>query len=328
LIDGARESRLRELVSEHKERHRRFRADHREKSNRLLRVLLPNIATSTLQRLPEMGFTFAQGLIKKIKIDRDRCSQELKTLEEHPILQQGCLGEELEKLSGHYDALQPFLKKCFKHPRFDQLLLDGYGTDEYPKRVWHLSYYIDRRAAAEIEEMCEGRTFASIRREAIQALEASTVLKERIKELKQKRKLQASTEKRRKTLVSRLESHTQVWLDSARRQLLEELERKSATIMDNLLEVCPEPAFEWRLSKEILDEHDKLWTNYLNSAQEALEQGQRGRSDFLVKEYEHLSTALKKFDRHETPRESIDWKQIIYRDIGGTEPRVDSGQKE
>ena len=312
--DKARDSWLCELISEHKSRHQRFQTNHREKAERLLETLLPDIETPTLKRLPELGFTFADRLIVKIKEDRERSLAEMRALEEHPVMAEGCLGEELEKLSGHYDALQPFLKKCFKHPRFDQLLLDGYGTDDYSKKIWHLSYYIDRRAAAELEEMCDGRSFASIRLEAVQALEASTVLKERIQDLKDKRRAQAATERRKRTLAARLESHTQVWLDSARRQLLEELIKNCETVMDNLLEICPEPAFEWRLSREVLSEHKKLWERYLEPAQESLEKGLRNRTDFLLTEYESLSGSLKKFDRLDTPTESIDWKKLIYRD--------------
>ena len=215
--------------------------------------------------------------------------------------------------SGHYDNLQPFLKKCFQHPRFDNLLLDGYGSDKYKKRIWHLSYHIDRRAAREIEEMCGGRSFSSIRMEAVQALEASTVLKERIRALKEKRRTQASTLKRKRTLESRLESHTQVWLDSARRRLLEELEENPARI-EKILALHPESGFEWRLAKELIEEHKSLKEKFLDEAHEALENGRGGRCDFLLMKYEQSSAALKRFDRPDAPKESIDWKSFLYQE--------------
>lgn len=313
----SRESSLRELLTEHEERHKRFLDDYRKKSNKLLKALLPNIETSTLRGLTELGFTFVEKLITKIEKDRNRVLRELEALKQHPILEEagehGYFETELAKLSGHYDNLQPFLKKCFQHPRFDNLLLDGYGSDKYKKRIWHLSYHIDRRAAREIEEMCGGRSFSSIRMEAVQALEASTVLKERIRALKEKRRTQASTLKRKRTLESRLESHTQVWLDSARRQLLEELEENPARI-EKILALHPESGFEWRLAKELIEEHKSLKEKFLDEAHEALENGRGGRCDFLLMKYEQSSAALKRFDRPDAPKESIDWKSFLYQE--------------
>ena len=313
----SRESSLRELLTEHEERHKRFLDDYRKKSNKLLKALLPNIETSTLRGLTELGFTFVEKLITKIEKDRNRVLRELEALKQHPILEEagehGYFETELAKLSGHYDNLQPFLKKCFQHPRFDNLLLDGYGSDKYKKRIWHLSYHIDRRAAREIEEMCGGRSFSSIRMEAGQALEASTVLKERIRALKEKRRTQASTLKRKRTLESRLESHTQVWLDSARRRLLEELEENPARI-EKILALHPESGFEWRLAKELIEEHKSLKEKFLDEAHEALENGRGGRCDFLLMKYEQSSAALKRFDRPDAPKESIDWKSFLYQE--------------
>ena len=313
----SRESSLRELLTEHEERHKRFLDDYRKKSNKLLKALLPNIETSTLRGLTELGFTFVEKLITKIEKDRNRVLRELEALKQHPILEEagehGYFETELAKLSGHYDNLQPFLKKCFQHPRFDNLLLDGYGSDKYKKRIWHLSYHIDRRAAREIEEMCGGRSFSSIRMEAVQALEASTVLKERIRALKEKRRTQASTLKRKRTLESRLESHTQVWLDSARRQLLEELEENPARI-EKILALHPESGFEWRLAKDRIEEHKSLKEKFLDEAHEALENGRGGRCDFLLMKYEQSSAALKRFDRPDAPKESIDWKSFLYQE--------------
>ena len=161
--------------------------------------------------------------------------------------------------------------------------------------------------------MCGGRSFSSIRMEAVQALEASTVLKERIRALKEKRRTQASTLKRKRTLESRLESHTQVWLDSARRQLLEELEENPARI-EKILALHPESGFEWRLAKELIEEHKSLKEKFLDEAHEALENGRGGRCDFLLMKYEQSSAALKRFDRPDAPKESIDWKSFLYQE--------------
>jgi DNA primase len=320
-LADSRETRWKTQAKEHDERSQRFLDSYREKTTALLEALVPDIETSTLLRLKTVGFRFTDGIVEKVENDRKRLEEKLEALQAHPILHEaeesGCFGTELEKLSGHYDALQPFLKKCFKHPRFDQLILDGYGTDEYPKRMWHLSYYIDRRTAREIEDLCDGRSFATIRQEAIQALEASKVLEDRIRSLKQKRKLQATTERRRRTVQSRLESHTEIWLVSARRQLLEELESDPAAFTDKLLEFSPEPAFEWRLAKEVMAEHSTLWSRFLRPAREAIDCGHTSRCDFFLKEYEHLVDSLKRFDQPDAPKETIDWKSFLYQQPPG-----------
>ena len=312
------DTRWKTLFREHEERGNRFRKSYKEKSELLVRELAPDIEEKTLGVLQEIGFTFVGGLLKKIEKDRAALEAELDALEDKLTSELGAepgyLGAELDKLSGHHDALQPFLKKCFGHPRFDELLLDGYGTDAYKKKIWHLSYHLDRRAAREIERMCDGRSFSSIRNEAVQALEASKVLKERIEALKLKRKLRAAAEKRKRTIQSRLESHKEIWLASARRQLLEELESNTANFLDQLLEATPEIAFDWRLSRELLAENAGLWSRFLRPAQEAWESGKRASSDLLLKEYEECAESLKRFDQPSKPKESVDWKGIIYGD--------------
>ena len=67
---SSRETSLREILTEHEERHKRFLDDYRKKSNKLLEELLPDIETSTLRRLPELGFTFVDKLTAKIEKDR------------------------------------------------------------------------------------------------------------------------------------------------------------------------------------------------------------------------------------------------------------------
>lgn len=309
---ASRESRWKARAKEHEQRSSRFLESYQENSTRLLIALVPDLASATLARLQELGFKFATGFAARAERDRVRLQTELGSLEESTSQSDGGGGEELEKLSEHYNALQPFLKKCFKHPRFDQLLLEGYGTEDYPKKFWHLSYYVDRRAAREIEEMCDGRSFASIRREAIQALEASKVLEDRIETLKEQRNLQEATEKRRKALQSRLESHAERWLITARRQLLEELEAEPEVFMQTLLEEFPQPAFEWRLAREIRTEHSSLRSRYLNPARELLDQKQVARFDLLLEEYDDRLGALQRFDQPGDRAETIDWKSVIY----------------
>ncbi len=308
--------RLDQLIDEHTERHQRFQANYRGKTENLLARLLPNIETSTLVALSDAGFAFGAEMIQSIERDRHRCEAELAALEQSHSTEDGArpggVGTELEKLEEHFVALQPFLKKCFDHPRFDELLLEGYSTDQYSKKIWHLSYYLDRRAAKEIEQLCDGRTFPVIRREAIQALEASNVLRERIRSLKERKQKLASIAGQKKKLRDRLESHQQIWLASARRRLHDLLEKNPENSLEKCLELCADEAYEWRLAKELCKEHWDLKSRFLQPARVAQDKGLKASSCKLLQDYEPLAEAMKRFDHPTAPRETIDWKSFIF----------------
>jgi hypothetical protein len=304
------------LTDEHGKRHQRFQANYLEKTEKLLACLLPNVEASTLERLSEAGFGFAKEMLQSIERDRERCLAELAALEQQSSVfdDGGSAGvaDELKKLEGHFDALQPFLKTCFNHPRFDELLIEGYGTKEYSKKVWHLSYYLDRRAAKEIEKLCDGRKFSAIRREAIQALEASNVLKDRIRSLKERKKALASMASQRRKLQERLDSHQQIWLASARRRLHALLESDPEGSLEKSRALCPEEAYHWRLAKELCKEHWNLETRFLKPAREARQQGLMATCVKILNEYEPLVEAMKRFDQPTAPGEAIDWKSFIF----------------
>ena len=310
------------LMDEHGKRHQRFQARYRESCEKLLAAVLPNIDPATLAKLTRAGFGFSEELLSLMHNDRQRCEEELAALaqqsagESEP--ESGAVSEELVKLEGHLDALKPFLKKCFQHPRFDSLLLEGYGTDEYPKRFWHLSYYMDRRAAKEIEELCDGRSFANIRQEAVQALEASQVLKQRIGSLKERQRATATVARQRKTLQDRLRRHPQLWLAFARRKLRDLLEADPVGNFEKCRTLAAEESFEWRLCKELLKEHWDLETRFLKPAREAQQNGLRGSCQKMLEQYETLAEAMKRFDQPAANQEAIDWNALIYRDDAPT----------
>lgn len=315
------EGKLRRTSDEHGRRHKRFQAMYRERCDRLLETLLPRLDAEALARLSQVGLSFSDDLLSMMEKDRQRCLDELADLtrqfgDELDPDSSEPFGE-LDKLEEHLCALQPFLKTCFQHPRFEKLLLEGYGTEEYPKRFWHLSYYIDRRAAQEIEELCGGRSFESIRREAIQALEASQVLKQRIETLKQRRRETAGAAGQKRTLEERLSKHPQLWLSLARRRLLESLEADPAGAFEKCRTLAAEESFAWRFSKELCKEHWDLETRLLKPAREALKNGLKGTCRKLLEEYESLAGAIRRFDQPAADKESIDWSALIYR---GHEP--------
>lgn len=310
---------LHRISDEHRRRHQRFQAKYREQCDRLFEVLLPQVDAEALTRLTQIGFRFQDDLLTKMERDRKHCLDELAKLDEQFGEELNSVANdepflELDKLEEHLDALQPFLKKCFQHPRFEALLLDGYGTSHYPKRFWHFSYYADRRAAQEIEELCEGRSFKSIRREALQALEASQVLKSRIETLQQRRREMVAAVRQKRALEERLRKHPQFWLTLARRQLLELLDADPVAGFEKAQAVAPEESFAWRLSKELCKEHWSFETRFLAPAREALEDGRRGTSQKLLNEYEALAESVQKFDQPNSAQESIDWNALIYRE--------------
>ena len=66
--------------------------------------------------------------------------------------------------------------------------------------------------------------------------------------------------------------------------------------------------------KELIEEHKTLKKKFLDEAYEALENGRGGRCDFLLMKYEQSSAALKRFDRPDAPKETIDWKSFLYQE--------------
>lgn len=313
------QTKLRRLVEEHGKRHQRFQARYREMTDKLLAGLLPRLDAATLEQLAGVGFFLGDDLLTKMANDRQRCEEELADLaqklgEGEEAADGEAVPQELDKLEEHLNALKPFLKRCFEHPRFGQLIVEGYGTDEYPKRFWHLSYYVDRRAAQEIEELCGGRSFASIRREAVQALEASQVLKQRIESLKERQRTAETVARQRKTLQERLQRHPGLWLASARRRLQDLLEADPVGALEKCRTLAADQAFEWRLSKELCKEHWDLEVRLLKPAREALESGRRGALQTALAEYDTLVEAFKRYEQPTTRQETVDWKAFIYRD--------------
>lgn len=308
---------LERLIKEHGDRHRRFQSNYRSRTEHLLAHLLPDVETSTLNRLSKAGFAFAGEMVRSIERDRLRCEAELAALEEDGSGKNGTepseVTLELEKLEGHFEALQPFLKKCFDHPRFDELLLEGYGTDEYSKKIWHVSYYLDRRAAKEITQLCDGRTFSAIRREAIQALEASNVLKERIRSLRERKQTLAALAVQKSKLRDRLESHQKIWLASARRKLHDLFESDPEGSLEKSRTLFADETYQWRLAKELCKEHWDLAVRYLQPAREAGDKGLRATCAKMLEEYEPLIEAMKRFDQPTAPTETIDWKSFIFK---------------
>lgn len=307
------------LSEEHQKRHRHFQALYRDRSARLLETLLPEVSPEALGRLSRVGFGLGGEILKTMTGDRKRCEDELASVEQrwaeesHSTTER--VAEELDKLEEHLAALQPFLKRCFEHPRFDSLLLEGYGTDQYRKRFWHLSYHMDRRAALEIEEMCDGRSFASIRREAVQALEASQVLKQRIATLKERQRGLVSLAQQKKTLQSRLERHSELWLTLARRKLLELLENDPVGTLEKCGSMAPDELFEWRLFHELCKEHWSLQGRFLDPAREAARKGLKGTYQSLLDEYSSRVEAMRRFGEPVERQEGIDWRALIYGDL-------------
>lgn len=255
--------------------------------------------------------------------DREKCLRELEAIESDPLYQQkdeiNCpdIGEpnsDLAELQLHHQALQPVLKTCFKHPRFPELLQSGYGTKKYKKKFWRLAYHMDRKAAQEIEEACGDRPFAEIRADVISALEASSILDQRIKDLQQRRKDIEALCARRSKLKKRLRHHEEIWLTSSRWQIRRELEKDPDRYFESLQskgEWSDEVA-RWRLKAELCAEHKRIKLGYLPEAAQALVDDQYHEAQRLMDEYESREKSLARFDKPAAPEKKIDWRSFLY----------------
>jgi hypothetical protein len=319
------QKRLATLRKQHRERHDRFEFSLRKALETLLELLLPDLEESTIQEFSDRsGIVLDAKLGQEMLEDRDRCQRELKEIESDPIYltrdqslcpTTGELNSDLAELQLHHRALQPVLKTCFKDPRFPELLESGYGTKKYKKRFWRLAYHLDRKAAKEIEEACGGRPFAEIRQDVLTALEASSILENRIKTLQQRRKDIEEVCSRRSKLKKRLQRHEEIWLNSSRWQIRRELERDPEHYFEKLQsqgrwsdELC-----RWRLLSELCQEHKRLKLEYLAMAAQALKDEDKSEACRLMDEYEQMESSLARFDSPATPEKRVDWKAFFYR---------------
>jgi hypothetical protein len=93
---------------------------------------------------------------------------------------------ERRRIQEHQAALVPLIRICHSHPRFAELLRNGYGTGRYATPFWRLSYYADRKAAAELCQKAGKKNFAALLRDYHSANDSYDVLHERLEDLQER----------------------------------------------------------------------------------------------------------------------------------------------
>ncbi|MBI3927202.1 MAG: hypothetical protein HY319_16820 [Armatimonadetes bacterium] len=293
-------ARIQRLSSEHRRRQAEYERLCDEALQALLMTLLPDLSTQALSRAAQLTGTPGLGpeLAEDVHRERQECRLELEALEADPMFQQrerllcpdsGEIGATLSRLEDHREALKPLLESCLSHPRFLKLLESGYGTPGYQKGFWRLCYHLDRKAASEIESRCGGKEFAEIRREVVAAMEASEILEQRIRELRDRASRVEDLEKRRKRLVKRLARLQEILLNTARWRLRRHLENDPGAVCERL--AGHSAATDWYLRLELVTEHSRLKTDYLMPASEALEED-ASRALALVQLYDEMERTV------------------------------------
>jgi len=321
---GEAQRRLADCRGRHRDRQDRFELSLIDALDQLLQRMLPDLEQETLAQIAEhSGIALDLDMAEDMKRDRERCLKELEAIDSDPLYRSretslcpstGELDADLAELQVHHSALQPVLKTCFKDPRFPELLASGYGTPKYSKPFWRLAYHVDRAAAKEIEQACGGRPFAEIRQDVISALEASSILEQRIEDLQKRRKEIERLCSRRSQLKKKLQRHEEIWLDSVRWQIRRELEKDPDAYFESLLsvEAWSEELSRWRVLLELVEEHRRLKEDSLVEAAAALSDSDASKAHRLLDEYEAREASLLRFERPEALEGAIDWKAFFY----------------
>ena len=166
----------------------------RQEAQELSLRLLPGLEPEQLaQAHLWTGLDFLQPtLLELLQREREQLQTRRQRLEQEPDFQipvsesQRLASAELRRLREHQADLTPFLRTCHGHPRFADLLRNGYGTGSYATPFWRLSFYADRRAAAELCQRTGKKNFAALLRDYQSANESYDILDDRLHNLKQR----------------------------------------------------------------------------------------------------------------------------------------------
>ncbi|MBT9585498.1 hypothetical protein IV102_19305 [bacterium] len=123
---------------------------------------------------------------------------------------------ELRRIREHQAALVPLIRICHGHPRFAELLRNGYGTGRYATPFWRLSFYADRKAAAELCQRASKKNFAALLRDYHSANDSYDVLHERLEDIKER---PLSPRQQWEQLGRRLQGLEQVHLSTAQSRI-------------------------------------------------------------------------------------------------------------
>lgn len=298
-----------DLRAAHRRRREEFEAAYLAALEELLEVVLPSLAPDAVERAASV--TGVEGLqtTAEAEAERKACRKELEAIESDPLFlnrerllcpETGEIGSALAQLKTHREALEPVLRICFEHPRFLKLLESGYGTPAYRTPFWRMTYHLDRKAAQEISDRCKGKSWEKIRQEVVSAMEASSVLDERIKALGERAHRIEAMVRRRSQLISRLKRLDQIWLATGRWRIRRALEADPDSMFERLGAVPEwrEALVRWRTRRELVEEYQRLKTEYLVPG---LESG----DEELLSRYQQLEARLSRFDARPEDEDSM-----------------------
>ena len=165
-----------------------LRQETQELALRLLPSLEPEVVAQTQQRT---GLAFLLPvLFEVLASERGHIEARRKHLEGLPEFaisvseSQRLAQAELRRIREHQAALVPLIRECHGHPRFAHLLRLGYGTGRYITPFWRLSFYADRRAAAELCARTGKKNFAALLRDYEAAIDSYETLNGRLDHLR------------------------------------------------------------------------------------------------------------------------------------------------
>jgi hypothetical protein len=168
-----------------------------ETLTQLVQVLLPSLApadTTRAGRVAGYGRLLVAAEVQgRLEAERTQLAARVAELEADPRFRDrellraprvGQLARELDELVDFRAPMAELWERA-AHPRRDELIASGYGTDAYQVPWWRLSYYSDWKAGDEILEKFPGKAaFAEIRDELIAARDTLATYDRRLDELR------------------------------------------------------------------------------------------------------------------------------------------------
>jgi len=195
----------------------------RQETQELAQRLLPDLAQlERAHHATGLDFLEPGAFQQNLERQRRQLQQRREALQQDPDFSrpisdsQRLAAAERKRLQEHQAALVPLIQICHRHPRFAQLLKNGYGTGRYATPFWRMSYYADRKAAAELCQLTGKKNFATLLRDYQSANEAFDVLHGRLQDLQRK---SVSARQEWESLGTQLETLDRLALSTAQTRL-------------------------------------------------------------------------------------------------------------
>ncbi|MHB2015680.1 MAG: hypothetical protein ACYCW6_01905 [Candidatus Xenobia bacterium] len=227
---GQELQRIQSLQGEHAKSTEDVSGNLQQAEDDLAKALLPAFSEPNLQQASKaIGLPYlATGLTRTMEQERQQLLARQAQIEQDPQYADreklrdptiGSLTHRQRELQTNLDALHQAIEKC-AHPRLQELIDSGYGTDKNKVGFWRLSYYLNWKAADEIAERFPGKTWKQVREEYCSAREAEEPLRNTLQEVQAEIQAGANLEKEHDDVVQRLANLEQIHLQDARQRIL------------------------------------------------------------------------------------------------------------